>query len=56
MIIIMYYTEAEGINKSIVPTKGVKIISKLQTSVYKKMGKVLLMWLIEKQLAGDTMT
>ncbi len=40
--------------KAITPAKGVKIISKLRTSVHKKMEKLLLAWLTEKQLAGDT--
>ncbi len=42
--------------KSITPAKGVKIISKLRTSIQEKMENLLLMWLGEKQLAGDTVT
>ncbi|XP_076049578.1 putative CENPB DNA-binding domain-containing protein 1 [Oratosquilla oratoria] len=40
--------------KAIMPTKGVQIISKIWTSVLDKMENLLLVWLTEKQLAGDT--
>ncbi|KAK4324160.1 hypothetical protein Pmani_005163 [Petrolisthes manimaculis] len=42
--------------KGITPAKGVKIISKLRNSVHEKMENLLLMWLSQKQLAGDTVT
>nr|XP_060616130.1 tigger transposable element-derived protein 1-like isoform X1 [Anolis sagrei ordinatus]XP_060616131.1 tigger transposable element-derived protein 1-like isoform X1 [Anolis sagrei ordinatus]XP_060616133.1 tigger transposable element-derived protein 1-like isoform X1 [Anolis sagrei ordinatus]XP_060616134.1 tigger transposable element-derived protein 1-like isoform X1 [Anolis sagrei ordinatus] len=42
--------------KAITPAKGIKIISKLRTSAHEEMEKLLLLWLTEKQLAGDTMT
>ena len=42
--------------KAITPAKGVKIISKLRTSVHEKMENLLLMWVREKELAGDTVT
>uniref|UniRef100_UPI00358F0D9F tigger transposable element-derived protein 1-like isoform X2 n=1 Tax=Myxine glutinosa TaxID=7769 RepID=UPI00358F0D9F len=42
--------------KAITPAKGVKIISKLRTSVHEEMEKLLFVWLTEKQLAGDTVT
>ncbi|XP_066940944.1 putative CENPB DNA-binding domain-containing protein 1 [Macrobrachium rosenbergii] len=40
--------------KAITPAKDVKIISKLRTSAHEEMEKLLLVWLKEKQLAGDT--
>ena len=42
--------------KAITPAKGVTIISKLRTSVHEKMEKLLLVWVREKELAGDTVT
>ena len=45
----------ESIN-GITLAKGVKIISKFRTSIHEKMEKLLMVWLMEKQLAGDTMT
>lgn len=41
--------------KAITPAKGAKIISKLWTYSHEEMEK-LLVWLNEKQLAGDTVT
>ncbi|XP_070253222.1 putative CENPB DNA-binding domain-containing protein 1 [Myotis yumanensis] len=38
------------------PAKGVKIISKQRTSIHENMEKLLMEWLTEKQLAGDTVT
>nr|XP_053652696.1 uncharacterized protein LOC128702480 isoform X3 [Cherax quadricarinatus] len=40
--------------KAISPAMGIKIISKQRTSVHEEMEKLLLTWLTEKQLAGDT--
>ncbi|XP_008104049.2 tigger transposable element-derived protein 1 [Anolis carolinensis] len=42
--------------KAITPAKGIKIISKLRTSAHEEMETLLLLWLTEKQLAGDTVT
>ncbi|XP_066955686.1 tigger transposable element-derived protein 1-like [Macrobrachium rosenbergii] len=42
--------------KAIKPANGIKIISKLLTSAHEEMEKLLLVWLNEKQLTGDTMT
>ena len=42
--------------KDITQAKGVKIISKLRTYVDEKMENLLMVWLTEKQLAGDTVT
>ncbi|XP_064116538.1 tigger transposable element-derived protein 1-like [Macrobrachium nipponense] len=42
--------------KKIKPAKGVKIISKRHTDVHEKMENLLLVWLTEKQLAGDSVT
>lgn len=42
--------------KVIMPAKGIKIISKLRTSAHEEMERLLLVWLMEKQLAGDTVT
>ncbi|XP_066231909.1 zinc finger MYM-type protein 6 isoform X4 [Saccopteryx leptura] len=42
--------------KAITPAKGIKIISKLRTSVHEEMERLLLVWLMEKQLAGDIVT
>ncbi|XP_015417010.1 PREDICTED: tigger transposable element-derived protein 1-like [Myotis davidii] len=38
------------------PAKGVTIISKQRTSIHENMEKLLMVWLTEKQLAGDTVT
>ncbi|XP_070275247.1 putative CENPB DNA-binding domain-containing protein 1 [Myotis yumanensis] len=38
------------------PAKGFKITSKQQTSIHENMEKLLMVWLMEKQLAGDTVT
>ncbi|XP_070268928.1 tigger transposable element-derived protein 1 isoform X2 [Myotis yumanensis] len=38
------------------PAKGIKIISKQRTSIHENMEKLLMVWLTEKQLAGDTVT
>uniref|UniRef100_A0A8C8VHY4 HTH CENPB-type domain-containing protein n=1 Tax=Pelusios castaneus TaxID=367368 RepID=A0A8C8VHY4_9SAUR len=42
--------------KAIMPAKGVKIFSKQRTSIHENMEKLLMVWLTEKQLAGDTVT
>ncbi|XP_070275853.1 zinc finger protein 64 isoform X2 [Myotis yumanensis] len=42
--------------QAITPAKGVKIISKQRTSIHENMEKLLMVWLTEKQLAGDTVT
>lgn len=42
--------------KSIMPAKGVTIISKLRTSLHEKMEKQLIVWVTEKQLQGETLT
>ncbi|GBM65325.1 hypothetical protein AVEN_89692-1 [Araneus ventricosus] len=42
--------------KGITPAKGVTIISKLQSSLHEKMEKLLMVWVTEKQLKGDTLT
>uniref|UniRef100_A0A5F8G8Y5 HTH CENPB-type domain-containing protein n=1 Tax=Monodelphis domestica TaxID=13616 RepID=A0A5F8G8Y5_MONDO len=42
--------------KVITPAKGIKIISKLRTSVHEEMERLLLVWLMEKQLTGETVT
>ncbi|XP_059549399.1 tigger transposable element-derived protein 1 isoform X1 [Myotis daubentonii] len=38
------------------PAKGIKIISKQRTSTHENMEKLLMVWLTEKQLAGETVT
>ncbi|GBL82748.1 hypothetical protein AVEN_162481-1 [Araneus ventricosus] len=38
------------------PAKGVTIISKLRSSLHEKMEKLLMVWVTEKQLKGDTLT
>ncbi|XP_059540143.1 paraspeckle component 1 isoform X2 [Myotis daubentonii] len=38
------------------PAKGVKVISKQRTSIHENVEKLLMVWLTEKQLAGDTVT
>ncbi|KAI3361607.1 hypothetical protein L3Q82_013745, partial [Scortum barcoo] len=40
--------------KAITPAKGIKIISKQWTSIHENMEKLVMVWLTEKQLAGDT--
>ncbi|KAM5158227.1 tigger transposable element-derived protein 1-like [Mantella aurantiaca] len=42
--------------KGLTPAKGVTIISKLRTSLHEKMEKLLMVWVMEKQLQGDTLT
>lgn len=42
--------------KAVTPAKGVKILSKLPTSVYEKMESLLLVWSREEQLVGGTVT
>ncbi|GBN81233.1 Tigger transposable element-derived protein 1 [Araneus ventricosus] len=42
--------------KGITPAKGVTIISKLRSSLHEKMEKLLMVWVKEKQLKGDTLT
>ncbi|UYV66914.1 hypothetical protein LAZ67_4003318 [Cordylochernes scorpioides] len=45
----------ESIN-SVTPAKGLTIISKLRTSLHENMEKLLMVWVTEKQLQGDTLT
>ncbi|UYV77666.1 hypothetical protein LAZ67_15001851 [Cordylochernes scorpioides] len=42
--------------KSVTPAKGLSIISKLRTSLHENMEKLLMVWVTEKQLQGDTLT
>ncbi|UYV75580.1 hypothetical protein LAZ67_13000664 [Cordylochernes scorpioides] len=42
--------------KSVTPAKGLTIISKLRTSLHENMEKLLIVWVTEKQLQGDTLT
>ncbi|XP_008104149.1 uncharacterized protein LOC103278141 [Anolis carolinensis] len=42
--------------KATTPAKGITIISKLRSPVHGEMEELLLAWLTEKQLAGDTVT
>ncbi|UYV73642.1 FLII [Cordylochernes scorpioides] len=42
--------------KSATPAKGFTIISKLRTSLKENMEKLLMVWVTEKQLQGDTLT
>ncbi|GBL65099.1 Tigger transposable element-derived protein 1 [Araneus ventricosus] len=42
--------------KGITPAKGVTIISKLRSSPHEKMEKLLMVWVTENQLKGDTLT
>ncbi|XP_061746133.1 tigger transposable element-derived protein 1-like [Nerophis ophidion] len=42
--------------KAISPAKGIKIISKQRTAIHEDMERLLVVWLKEKQLAGDTVT
>lgn len=40
----------------ITPAKGVTIISKLRSSLHEEMEKLLMVWVTDKQLKGDTLT
>ncbi|GFS87081.1 tigger transposable element-derived protein 1 [Nephila pilipes] len=42
--------------KSVTPAKGLTIIFKLRTSLHENMEKLLMVWVTEKQLQGDTLT
>ena len=42
--------------KGIASAKGVSRLSKQRTDIHEKMEKLLLLWINEKQLAGDTLT
>ncbi|GFS69161.1 tigger transposable element-derived protein 1 [Nephila pilipes] len=42
--------------KKLQPSKGVTIISKLRTDIYDEMEQLLLLWIKEKQLAGDSVS
>ncbi|GFT42073.1 tigger transposable element-derived protein 1 [Nephila pilipes] len=42
--------------KNVTPPKGLTIISKLRTSLHKNMEKLLMVWVTEKQLQGDSLT
>ncbi|GIX92810.1 hypothetical protein CDAR_286711 [Caerostris darwini] len=42
--------------KSVTPAKGLTIISKLRTTLHENMEKLLMVWMTEKQLQGDTLT
>ncbi|GFS73947.1 tigger transposable element-derived protein 1 [Nephila pilipes] len=42
--------------KSVTPAKGLTITSKLRTSLHENMEKLLMVWVTEKQLQGDTLT
>ncbi|GBN50728.1 Tigger transposable element-derived protein 1 [Araneus ventricosus] len=42
--------------KGITPAKGVTIISELRSSLHEKMEKLLMVWVTEMQLKGDTLT
>nr|XP_060616305.1 zinc finger and SCAN domain-containing protein 12-like isoform X2 [Anolis sagrei ordinatus] len=42
--------------KAITPAKGVTIISKRRTALHEEMEKLLLAWMTESQLAGDSVT
>lgn len=42
--------------KAIKPTKGVTIISKLRTDTHDEMERLLLLWIRDKELVGDTVT
>ncbi|UYV70559.1 hypothetical protein LAZ67_7003536 [Cordylochernes scorpioides] len=42
--------------KSVTPAKGLTIISKLRTSLHENMEKLLMVWVTENQLQGDTLT
>ncbi|GBN87242.1 hypothetical protein AVEN_146761-1 [Araneus ventricosus] len=47
--------QKESINGT-TAAKGVTIISKLQSSLHEKMEKLLMVWVTEKQLKGNTLT
>ncbi|XP_075210241.1 putative CENPB DNA-binding domain-containing protein 1 [Lycorma delicatula] len=42
--------------KKLQPSKGVTIISKLRTNIHDEMEQLLLLWIKEKQLAGDSVS
>lgn len=42
--------------KSATPAKGTTILSQLRTNIHEEMEKLLLVWVKEKELAGDTVT
>ncbi|KAM3936129.1 tigger transposable element-derived protein 1-like [Leptodactylus fuscus] len=42
--------------KSAKPAKGMTVLSQLRTSVHEEMERLLLIWIKEKELAGDTVT
>ena len=42
--------------KAIKPTKGVTILSKMRTDIHDEMERLLLLWIRDKELAGDTVT
>uniref|UniRef100_A0A0P4W6M5 HTH CENPB-type domain-containing protein n=1 Tax=Scylla olivacea TaxID=85551 RepID=A0A0P4W6M5_SCYOL len=42
--------------KSATPAKGTTILSQLRTNLHEEMEKLLLVWMKEKELAGDTMS
>ncbi|XP_070592105.1 tigger transposable element-derived protein 1-like [Erythrolamprus reginae] len=46
----------KDILKGVKPAKGATIISQLRTSVHEEMERLLLIWIKEKELAGDTIT
>ena len=42
--------------KKVTPAKGTTIISKLRTSIHDEMERLLLLWIREKELAGDSVS
>ncbi|UYV72767.1 hypothetical protein LAZ67_10000620 [Cordylochernes scorpioides] len=42
--------------KSVTPAMGLTIISELRTSLHENMEKLMMVWVTEKQLQGDTLT
>ncbi|KAM3936799.1 tigger transposable element-derived protein 1-like [Leptodactylus fuscus] len=46
----------KDIIKSAKPAKGTTVLSQLRTSVHEEMERLLLIWIKEKELAGDTVT
>ncbi|KAM3922941.1 tigger transposable element-derived protein 1-like [Leptodactylus fuscus] len=46
----------KDIIKSAIPAKGTTVLSQLRTSVHEEMERLLLIWIKEKELAGDTIT
>ncbi|XP_068222881.1 putative CENPB DNA-binding domain-containing protein 1 [Palaemon carinicauda] len=50
--ISMIIKQKEAIKKQ-EPSKGITIISKLRTDVHDEMERLLLLWIKEKELAGD---